>query len=65
MPFLLALGLSPRVLAFAGLISLLAVTVSTLPPALHLALTNLREILWKVTAAQLAAVGGGLEASSS
>ncbi len=42
MPFLLALGLSPHVLAFAGLISLLAVALFTLTPALRLKLKNLR-----------------------
>jgi macrolide transport system ATP-binding/permease protein len=42
MPFLLTLGLSPRVLAFAGLISLLAVTMFALTPALRLNLKNLR-----------------------
>jgi macrolide transport system ATP-binding/permease protein len=36
MPYLLALGLNARVLAFAGIIALLAVVVFSLTPALHL-----------------------------
>ena len=42
MPFLLTLGLSPSVLAFAGLVSLLSVGLFTLTPVLRLSLKNLR-----------------------
>jgi macrolide transport system ATP-binding/permease protein len=45
MPFLLALGFSARVWAFAGLVSLLAVALFTLTPALRLSRGNLRENL--------------------
>ncbi len=43
MPFLLGLGLNVRVLAFAGAISLLAVVVFSITPALHLSLSEMRE----------------------
>jgi macrolide transport system ATP-binding/permease protein len=45
MPFLLALGFSSRVWAFAGLVSLLAVALFTLTPVLRLSRGNLRENL--------------------
>jgi predicted permease len=43
MPFLQGLGLNGRVLAFAGVISLLAAILFSLTPALHLSLPKMRE----------------------
>jgi macrolide transport system ATP-binding/permease protein len=42
MPFLLSVGLTPRVLAFAACVSLLAVVVFALTPALRISRGNLR-----------------------
>jgi macrolide transport system ATP-binding/permease protein len=42
MPFLLTVGMNPQVLAFAGIVSLLAVVVFAVTPALRMARGNLR-----------------------
>lgn len=43
MPFLLDLGLNGRVLAYAGALAVLAVALFSLTPALHLALSKMRD----------------------
>jgi macrolide transport system ATP-binding/permease protein len=43
MPFLLDLGLSPRVLAFAAAVGVMALVLFSITPALHLSATRLRD----------------------